>query len=799
MAMSASAFALRSFFVLSGLLLLVPLVSSYGYNVQVGWESTRSVFKVVTTNNMSTVCDVVQNFDTGQRWFAAAALPDGGAVAVGMQHSGRMVRVEKFNVLHGDPCSSVWNYIAAPAGEVSALAVAYGNGLVYAAGYDNAISLQGRQWHVWALDATTGQLIWQYTSNPSNRDDMAKAIVYADGYVYVGGNQYNNNIWRIEKLNAATGSNVLNYTSDPISPGVDYLEALAIDPVRQILFAGGSDNNRSGQMRIEPISTATMTLAGAPYLYDATGGEDRIVAMTFWKGYLYTSAWQRGGGEVVLEKLSYASPFTKIWSVVKNPGSEDILPGMTIYEDEDGVAWLIFSGAFSAHNGWWVLKINTLTNATVYETFDQRISAENAQQGDAFIATPTPVPTPTPVQIPYCDYNMVVGWQSTRAEVEAFDTNTGLKICDVVQNARPDRAEKLYAAAALPDGSIAAVGMQNSGRDWWVEQVRVSSGTPCSVGWTYVNSPGGDAEALDVAYGNGLVYAAGYDDAVRNGRGEEARVEAINAVTGLNVWNYTSDPSNDDDNAKAIAFDSAGFVYVAISQERNKLWRVEKLNAATGQFVQAYTSDPSTGLDYVEGIAFDPAGYIAVVGSDNVGSGRIRVEKIATSTMTLVGPPYILDASNGEDRCMRVAYWNNRYYTSCWQNSEAKVRLEALDAATMTRVWEKVLDPASGPDILPGIAVAYMPNSLDLLFAGSYSHHNAWWLPVLDALTGDVKKDINEQKIGAENAGTDRVCVAAQPGSHTGALVGGVDGLAYGVAAAVLLLLVFGYYRFFAR
>jgi outer membrane protein assembly factor BamB len=93
------------------------------------------------------------------------------------------------------PCAKLWNY---PTGTVDS-SPAVVNGMVYVGSSDG---------NLYALDASTGALLWSYTTGGLFRSSPT----VAKGVVYVGSWDHN-----VYALNASTGAKVWSYTTGDLS------------------------------------------------------------------------------------------------------------------------------------------------------------------------------------------------------------------------------------------------------------------------------------------------------------------------------------------------------------------------------------------------------------------------------------------------------------------------------------------------------------------------------------------------------------------------------------------------------
>ncbi len=181
--------------------------------------------------------------------------------------------------------------------------------------------------------------------------------------------------------------------------------------------------------------------------------------------------------------------------------------------------------------------------------------------------------------------------------------------------------------------------------------------------------------------------------------GSEWHMKCLNATTGAQVWQQTSNPSSGSDIARAVAVDASG-VYIAGSDNTpgNEQWRIEKRNLTTGALITTFgtngavTVNPTSTIDRLNDIAVDATG-VYIAGWENQSSDYIlRIEKRNLTTGALItsfgtnGVIHI-NPSNGYDTAEGIAVYNGRLHIVGVSNSPTQGwRTFVLDANTGTTI-----------------------------------------------------------------------------------------------------------------
>lgn len=191
--------------------------------------------------------------------------------------------------------------------------------------------------------------------------------------------------------------------------------------------------------------------------------------------------------------------------------------------------------------------------------------------------------------------------------------------------------------------------------------------SPSWVNFTANYSPGEDSASAIAFDPAGFLYVAG-TETVGDTSDTQWRVEKLNTSDGKPIWSYTSKPSPNN-RAAAIALDPAGYLYVAGTQlvaGSDSEWRVEKLGAFDGSLKWTYTSNPSAFFDGLNAIVLDPsAGYLYV--------GGAQALRPSTSSPFSPGSIWRAERISVQDGKMN---WN---YTENFGESNTFVRSVAVD------------------------------------------------------------------------------------------------------------------------
>jgi parallel beta-helix repeat protein len=150
--------------------------------------------------------------------------------------------------------------------------------------------------------------------------------------------------------------------------------------------------------------------------------------------------------------------------------------------------------------------------------------------------------------------------------------------------------------------------------------------------WNWTDNPSGGSDLIEsiAVDQEGNLYPTGHDKIFGN---DQWRVVKL-YPNGTQAWNWTDNPSGNDDQANSVAVDSQGNVYAAgmdgLYGSSNTQWRVVKLYP-NGTQAWNWTDNPSSGNDMVESgsISVDSSGNVYAAGTDYFyGNYQWRVVKL---------------------------------------------------------------------------------------------------------------------------------------------------------------------------
>ena len=241
-------------------------VDSYGNYILAGYEnSVREANERIRVEKLSSAGSLLWSYvhdpTTGyDRASSVAVDGNGNYIVTGYDEPGDANnfrwRVEKL-----DPNGNlIWEYISDPSDDSSyghdtreaATSIAVDDdGNYVIAGYD--YTLGNYQWRVEKIDAD-GNLLWVYTSNPSEENETPAAIAVDKdgGYVVAGGDSvFGNRRWRVEKIDS-DGNLVCVYTSDP-SVEHDSIMSITVDGDGNYIAAGYDTILGNRRWRVEKL------------------------------------------------------------------------------------------------------------------------------------------------------------------------------------------------------------------------------------------------------------------------------------------------------------------------------------------------------------------------------------------------------------------------------------------------------------------------------------------------------------------------------------------------------------------
>lgn len=189
-------------------------------------------------------------------------------------------------------------------------------------------------------------------------------------------------------------------------------------------------------------------------------------------------------------------------------------------------------------------------------------------------------------------------------------------------------------------------------------------------------------------------------------------------LPGQSIWNQTSDPSSEIDDAYALTIDSSG-VYVVGSDATyscgllgwtyNCQWRIEKRNLVNGSLIWNQTNNPSGNNDVPYAVTADNSG-LYIVGKDvaSVPGEQWRMEKRNLQNGSLIWQQ-TSHPSNGNDVALGVAVDSTGIYVAGIDQSpspfNSQWRIEKRMLGNGSLIWSTVSDPDTGYDTPYGLAV----------------------------------------------------------------------------------------------
>jgi uncharacterized delta-60 repeat protein len=258
---------------------------------------------------------------------------------------------------------SEWNYTTNPSVYPDpdlAFGVAIdSDNTIVVVGYDD--SLGNNQWRIEKL-ATSGESVWNYTTNPSAQADVANDVaVDSDNNIVVVGydNNASDNQWRIMKINA-TGNLLWEYVTNP-SPNTDRAQAVAVDSYNNIIVAGYDSNTTSNksQWRIMKFnSTGSLswwnTIDFNTTYYDeaydiAVDSHDNIIVVGY-DSLLCNYQWRI---------MKFNSTGSLVWENATNPSSSIDVAQAVAIDSNDNIIVVGYDNSLS-NNQWRIMEFNAI-------------------------------------------------------------------------------------------------------------------------------------------------------------------------------------------------------------------------------------------------------------------------------------------------------------------------------------------------------------------------------------------------------------------------------------------------------
>jgi hypothetical protein len=365
--------------------------------------------------------------------------------------------------------------------------------------------------------------VWNFTANPGAGSDELLALAYdGSGFLYATGFflDFTNGVdrTRIQKINVTPTTPASVWTT---TNGISFStqgRSLALDTSSGHVYAGGDDNQFGfrSQMRLERYSTSS-------------------------------------GSSLAVFQFDAGPPFNdaQIFGVAFDPAGAVITAGRAEPSNGD--------------DGWRLQRVLTSTMFAPGANF----TANLGTTGDIAYDVVYESSTGAVYSVGY-DTNLPASWLLIRLSASVLTTQAwNLTI------APAGAASAGPLSVAVDNAGFVYVGGTDGAGVWHVKKVFSGNGT---IAWNYSSDISGTGETLeDIAYHNGFVYTCGWDNSAAS---TQMRLEKLRASDGLNVMNYTSNPSSGNDRCKALAIDTTnGWVYLGGWDEipGNQQWRIERV------------------------------------------------------------------------------------------------------------------------------------------------------------------------------------------------------------------------------
>ena len=234
--------------------------------------------------------------------------------------------------------------------------------------------------------------------------------------------------------------------------------------------------------------------------------------------------------------------------------------------------------------------------------------------------------------------------------------------------------------------------------------------------WEQTSNPSAENdEALSVAVDDTGVYIVGND--VSPGEAiDQWRIQKRNLTDGSIIWEETSDPSPASEMPLGVSVDDTGIYVVGYDQSPSSgiQWRIEKRSLTDGSLIPSFgtggvaTSHPSTSDDEASGVAVDETGIYVVGFDQSPGDYEWRIEKRSLTDGSIIWEQSS-NPSARDDYAFGVAVDASGVYIVGIDESlgmtDHEWRIEKRSLTDGSIIWEQPSNPGAGDDRALGVAV----------------------------------------------------------------------------------------------
>ena len=320
------------------------------------------------------------------------------------------------------------------------------------------------QWRFEKRNLTTGAIIWQQSSNPSNNRDICLGIALDGTGVYGGGYEAATLFdvrWRIEKRNLTTGAIIWQQTENVGGSNSEMIYDLAIDGTGVYLV--GYDANNGNQWRMQKRSLTTGGVLWTQTYNSSAGSEiGKGIAVDATGVYIVGTDNSLANQQWRIQKRNLTTG-ALIWNVTSNPGAGlDDVKGIDVDASGVYIAGYVFSG-----DTYWQIEKRSLTTGALIGAFGTGgVVTSNPSGGydraDAVIVNGSDL------YIGGLDENA----PNRQWRMEKRNATTGALSCIAANNPSAANSEGINNLTISPAGNVYAAGYQTSITNgvWRVQQ-----------------------------------------------------------------------------------------------------------------------------------------------------------------------------------------------------------------------------------------------------------------------------------------------------------------------------------------